>query len=76
MLIFDRKEDPITPLLNQWTYQAMIHELLVITNNRVNIPGVKLEENEVVVSQHDDEFFQKIMFKNFGEVAEEIQKHV
>jgi vacuolar protein sorting-associated protein 45 len=54
----------------------MIHELLTITNNRVNIPGVKLEENEVVVSQHDDEFFQKIMFKNFGEVAEEIQKHV
>jgi vacuolar protein sorting-associated protein 45 len=51
LLIFDRKEDPVTPLLNQWTYQAMIHELLTIYNNRVKIPNVKLEEPEVVISQ-------------------------
>lgn len=54
----------------------MIHELLTINNNRVKIPNVKLEEPEVVISQQDDEFFDKIMFNNFGEVAEEIQKHV
>lgn len=36
-LILDRREDPITPLLNQWTYQAMIHEILGITNNRVDM---------------------------------------
>lgn len=28
VLILDRREDPITPLLNQWTYQAMLHELI------------------------------------------------
>lgn len=42
LLILDRRDDPITPLLNQWTYQAMVHELLSINNNRVNlskIPG-------------------------------------
>lgn len=50
----------------------MIHELLTINNNRVVIPGEKLQEPEVVVSQHDDEFFDKIMFRNFGEVADEI----
>lgn len=50
----------------------MIHELLTINNNRVIMPGVKLEEPEVVVSQHDDDFFEKIMFRNFGEVADEI----
>jgi vacuolar protein sorting-associated protein 45 len=54
----------------------MIHELLTIKNNRVIVPGVKIEEPEVVVSQHDDDFFDKIMFRNFGEVADEIQKHV
>ena len=48
----------------------MIHELLTINNNRVKIPNVKLEEPEVVISQQDDEFFSKIMFNNFGEVAE------
>ncbi|CAG5100132.1 Similar to Vps45: Vacuolar protein sorting-associated protein 45 (Rattus norvegicus) [Cotesia congregata] len=28
LLILDRRDDPVTPLLNQWTYQAMVHELL------------------------------------------------
>ncbi|KPM07830.1 vacuolar protein sorting-associated protein-like protein 2, partial [Sarcoptes scabiei] len=35
LLILDRKLDPITPLLIKWTYQAMLHELLTITNNRI-----------------------------------------
>jgi len=26
LLIVDRKNDPVTPLLSQWTYQAMVHE--------------------------------------------------
>lgn len=42
----DRRDDPVTPLLSQWTYQAMVHELLAIQNNRVslaNSPGVKKE---------------------------------
>lgn len=25
-LVLDRREDPVTPLLSQWTYQAMVHE--------------------------------------------------
>jgi len=37
LLIMDRREDPVTPLLNQWTYQAMIHEILEINNNRVDL---------------------------------------
>ena len=24
--VLDRSDDPLTPLLNQWTYQAMVHE--------------------------------------------------
>lgn len=33
----DRRNDPVTPLLTQWTYQAMVHELLGIHNGRVRI---------------------------------------
>ncbi len=29
----------MTPLLSQWTYQAMVHELLGISNNRVSLAG-------------------------------------
>lgn len=33
----DRRNDPVTPLLSQWTYQAMVHELIGIVNGRVRI---------------------------------------
>ena len=35
-----RREDPATPLLTQWTYQAMVHELIGMKNNRVSLAGV------------------------------------
>ena len=75
LLILDRKEDPVTPLLNQWTYQAMVHELLGINSNRVDLKHLDHlapEMREVVLSSDDDHFFRSIMFKNYGEVAEEI----
>ena len=43
----------MTPLLNQWTYQAMVHELLGIDNNRVDLrgkPGVPSELEQIVLS--------------------------
>ena len=44
LIILDRRDDPVTPLLMQWNYQAMVHEVLTLTNNRVdlrNVPGVR-----------------------------------
>eukprot|EP00347_Sterkiella_histriomuscorum_P013072 403366130 len=80
LLILDRREDPITPLLNQWTYQAMIHEILGINNNRVDmksrIKNLSEDMAEVVISSEDDQFFKAIMYKNFGEVAEDIHNLV
>lgn len=46
LLLLDRRNDPVTPLLNQWTYQAMVHELIGIKNSRVdlsNVPGIRPE---------------------------------
>jgi hypothetical protein len=46
LLILDRRNDPVTPLLSQWTYQAMVHELLGINNGRVDlskVPGIRPE---------------------------------
>lgn len=47
LLILDWKDDPVTPLLNQWNYQAMIHELIGISNHRVKLASVK---DEIVLS--------------------------
>jgi vacuolar protein sorting-associated protein 45 len=46
LILLDRRDDPVTPLLNQWTYQAMVHELLSINNHRVDLSkaqGIKKE---------------------------------
>lgn len=40
LLVLDRREDPVTPLLSQWTYQAMVHELLRIDKNTVDLSRV------------------------------------
>ena len=79
LLIIDRKQDPVTPLLNQWTYQAMVHELMGIQNNRVDLKHLDhlpQEMKEVVLSSDDDTFYQNVMYKNYGEVAEEIHNLV
>ena len=63
LLILDRRSDPVTPLLNQWTYQAMLHELLTINNNRVdlsNVEGISKELKEVVISPEHDDFYEKV----------------
>jgi len=50
LLILDRRNDPVTPLLTQWTYQAMVHELLGITNGRVSLQDAPEVRDEMKVS--------------------------
>lgn len=79
LLVLDRREDPVTPLLTQWTYQAMVHHLLGIQNGRVDLSGVPEagpELKEIVLSQDQDPFFKKNMFLNFGDLGGNIKEYV
>jgi vacuolar protein sorting-associated protein 45 len=79
LLILDRREDPITPLLTQWTYQAMVHHLLGIHNGRVDlsdVPDVRQELKEIVLSQDQDPFFKRNMYLNFGDLGGNIKDYV
>ena len=79
LLILDRRDDPITPLLTQWTYQAMVHELLGIHNGKVDlsgVPDVRPELKEIVLSQDQDPFFKKNMYLNFGDLGGNIKDYV
>ena len=76
LLILDRRDDPVTPLLNQWTYQAMVHELLGVKNNRVDLskaPGISRDLHEVVMSSEQDDFYRENMYLNFGEIGANIK---
>merc|ERR1711920_854089 len=79
LLLLDRRNDPVTPLLNQWTYQAMLHELLSMDNNRIDmsrVPGIRAELKEIVMSTTQDQFFEENILSNFGELGENIKHYV
>ena len=79
LLILDRRDDPITPLLTQWTYQAMVHELLGIHHGKADlsdVPDVRPELKEIVLSQDQDPFFKKNMYMNFGDLGGNIKEYV
>ena len=47
----------------QWTYQAMVHELFTINNNRVdlrNIEGITKDLQEVLLSPMQDDFYAQV----------------
>ncbi|KAH7682796.1 vacuolar protein sorting-associated protein 45 [Dioscorea alata] len=79
LLVIDRRDDPVTPLLNQWTYQAMVHELIGIQDNKVdlrNIGKVPKDQQEVVLSSEQDLFFKANMYENFGDLGMNIKRMV
>ncbi|KAJ9478663.1 Vacuolar protein sorting-associated protein 45 [Pseudozyma hubeiensis] len=79
LLILDRRNDPVTPLLTQWTYQAMVHEVLGIKNGRVSLAdadGIRAELQEIVLSGDQDPFFSANLFDNFGDLGASIKKYV
>ncbi|KAI9832113.1 MAG: vacuolar protein sorting-associated protein 45 [Phylliscum demangeonii] len=79
LLIVDRRGDPVTPLLSQWTYQAMVHEMLGIRNGRVDlshVAGVRPEVKEITLSQDQDAFFQKNMYANWGDIGINVKEYV
>lgn len=72
LLVLDRNDDPVTPLLSQWTYRAMVHELLGIRNNRLDlhdVPDIRPELQEVVLSPQQDRFYKGSMLLNFGDLG-------
>mmetsp|Transcript_50468 Transcript_50468/g.117822 ORF Transcript_50468/g.117822 Transcript_50468/m.117822 type:complete len:577 (-) Transcript_50468:93-1823(-) len=79
VLLLDRRNDPVTPLLNQWTYQAMLHELLHMDNNRIDmskVPDIRTELKQIVMSSMQDQFFEENMLANFGDLGVSIKNYL
>eukprot|EP00041_Stephanoeca_diplocostata_P039352 m.1617823 g.1617823 ORF g.1617823 m.1617823 type:complete len:562 (+) comp25374_c0_seq7:161-1846(+) len=74
VLVVDRRDDPITPLLNQWTYQAMVHELVGIHNGAVRLESGgsgagESDDKHFTLSSGRDTFFAKNMYTTFGDLT-------
>eukprot|EP00871_Galdieria_phlegrea_P001667 jgi/Galph1/2500/GphlegSOOS_G1162.1 len=78
-ILLDRMQDPLTPFVTPWTYEAMIHELIGIKNNRVNLSQsfeVKKGFEEVVLDSTQDEFYRNNRYKNYGDLGVNIKSLV
>ncbi|CED82751.1 vacuolar protein sorting-associated protein 45 [Phaffia rhodozyma] len=77
LIMLDRRNDPVTPLLSQWTYQAMVHELVGIVNGRVRLEDeTRPELKEVILSPSQDPFFSTHLFSNFGDLGASLATYV
>lgn len=83
LIIMDRRFDLLTPLLQPWTYQSMIHEYIGLSKNIVdlsNIGSVTEDTNDfsqkVTLSSKQDNFFKETMYMNFGELGDKIKEYV
>jgi syntaxin-binding protein 1 len=58
LLIVDRSVDQIAPIIHEWTYDAMCHDLLDMEGNKhvIEVPsktGGPPEKKEIVLEDHD-----------------------
>lgn len=79
LIILDRYDDPVTPLLQPWTYQSMIHEYIGIKRNMVDlshVPNIDKDLEKVTLSSKQDSFFRETMYLNFGELGDKVKQYV
>ena len=85
LLILDRRDDIVTPLITPWSYHAMIHELLCIHNNQVDMshtdytgPGSTAQKriSQLVLSSSSDQFDVNHRYSNFGDLGVAVKKLV
>lgn len=72
LVIIDRSEDPVTPLIHTWTYQAMIHEFFELDSNIVQ--QTIDNDEKIFLDSNLDSFYNENKFKNFGEFADSLSK--
>ena len=73
LLLLERNNDPITPLITPWTYQSMIHEFIGIHKNIVDL---KDSNEKVTLTEVLDKFYRESMYLNYGDLTEKFQKYV
>ncbi|KNH03777.1 vacuolar protein sorting-associated protein [Perkinsela sp. CCAP 1560/4] len=83
LLLIDRTEDPFTPLLTPWTYEAMIHEFLGFDLNSIVLDKSgdaaarkHPEENQIVFNTIHDDFYREHLNSDWGTVCVAARKMV
>lgn len=65
LVILDRKNDPITPIITSWIYLPLIHNIFDIKNN-------KIFEN-TIININSDKFLNDNCFKDYGALCDNLK---
>jgi len=76
VLVLDRRADPVTPLMNQWTYQAMLHELLGIKNGTVSFGAGAGKQQFMLSASGRDPFFDAQKYTPFPVLLKSVSRLV
>ncbi|KAJ3679862.1 hypothetical protein LUZ60_016140 [Juncus effusus] len=76
LLILDRSIDQIAPIIHEWTYDAMCHDLLPMDGNKYihEFPsknGTATEKKEVLLEDHDPVWLE-LRHAHIGEASEKL----
>lgn len=73
LLLLDRRNDLITPIIHSWSYASMIHDEFIVSNNCISLENVPNRQpkdpKEMLLSIENDHFFRNNFNKNFGELG-------
>ena len=69
----ERKEDPVTPLVFDWSYLSMLNDIVHIEDNKVNLRLDDGNEKAYNLFAEEDEFLRDNRYSNYGEVASNIE---
>eukprot|EP01064_Diplonema_japonicum_P004462 TRINITY_DN1290_c2_g6_i1.p1 TRINITY_DN1290_c2_g6~~TRINITY_DN1290_c2_g6_i1.p1 ORF type:complete len:583 (+),score=112.28 TRINITY_DN1290_c2_g6_i1:58-1749(+) len=68
-LIVDRSSDLITPLLTQWTYEAMVHEEFRICKAKARVPVESGKIEDMNLAPSFDSFWSENVHANWGDLC-------
>ena len=68
LLITDRSIDVTSPLLHDYNYSALVHDLMEVKNNTINL------NNKKIILSDDDELWHSYKLLHFAEVFDKISK--
>eukprot|EP01059_Diplonema_ambulator_P014780 TRINITY_DN25771_c0_g1_i1.p1 TRINITY_DN25771_c0_g1~~TRINITY_DN25771_c0_g1_i1.p1 ORF type:complete len:576 (+),score=194.67 TRINITY_DN25771_c0_g1_i1:37-1728(+) len=69
VMIIDRTSDMLTPLLTQWTYEAMVHEEFGITKQKTKVPVETGKVEEINLAPAFDSFWSDNLHTNWGDLC-------
>jgi len=72
LIVFDRRDDPLSPLVFNWSYYSMVDELIGVENNCLRQGAFGNEVQEIFGRLSGDEFLDQSWSLNFGEAGNEL----